>query len=48
MKNIASTISRAWNHMIPSGKFISRFTGRHIYCYTCRRTHTGGCHPWRS
>ena len=49
MRNIASAISRAWRHMIPSGEFISRFTGsRHTWCYTCRRTHTDSCHPWRN
>ena len=49
MRNIASAISRAWGHMIPSGDFISRFTGHnHTYCHTCNRSHTDGCHPWRS
>ena len=49
MRYIASAISRAWSHMIPSGDFISRFTSsHHTYCCTCDRSHTDGGRPWRS
>ncbi|KKM86482.1 hypothetical protein LCGC14_1278580 [marine sediment metagenome] len=49
MRYIASALHMAWESLIPSGDFISRFTGHnHTYCHTCDRSHTDGCHPWRS